>query len=102
LWLKTEAARVAHGEDLAKTTERAIESSDILITVIGKRWRIRDLESPDDYVYLELAAAFKRNIQVIPVLVEEASMPRCDEVPNDLKALAPLNPWQIGRAGSKD
>jgi hypothetical protein len=31
--------RVAHGEDLVKTIEKAIESSDIFIAVIGKTTR---------------------------------------------------------------
>jgi hypothetical protein len=45
---------------------------------------------------LELAAALKRNIRVIPVLAEGASMPRFDELPADLKALAGPNALQIG------
>jgi hypothetical protein len=80
----------AHGKDLVKTIEKAIESSDILIAVIGKRWLISDLGNLDDYVHLELAAAFKRNTRVIPVLVEGASLPLFDELPDDLKALVRL------------
>jgi hypothetical protein len=89
---------VAHGEDLVKTIEKAIESSHVLIAVIGKRWLTTNLESLDDYVRLELTGAFKRNIRVIPVLVEGASMPRYDELPDHLKALATLNAWQISDA----
>ena len=87
--------RVAHGEEFVRTIEEAIESSAILIAVIGKQWLISDLENLEDYVHLELTAAFKRNIRVIPVLVEEASMPRYDELPDDLKALAPLHALRI-------
>ena len=90
--------RMAHGEDLVKTIEKAIESTDLLIAVIGKQWAISDLENLDDHVHLELAAAFKRKIRVIPILVEGASMPRYDELPDDLKALALLNAWQISNA----
>jgi uncharacterized protein YjbJ (UPF0337 family) len=90
--------RVARGEDLVKAIEKAIESSDVLIALIGKRWLISDLESLDDHVRLALAAAFKRNIPVIPVLVAGASMPRYDELPDDLKAFAQLNARQISDA----
>jgi hypothetical protein len=41
-----ELDRVAHGEDLVKTIEKAIESSDILIVVIGKQWLVSDRKSP--------------------------------------------------------
>ena len=85
--------RVVHGEDLVKAIEKAIESSNILIAVISKRWPISDPDGLEDCVRLELAAAFKRNIRVIPVLVEGASMPRRDELPDGLKVLAALDTW---------
>jgi hypothetical protein len=91
--------RVVLGEDLVKTIEETIGSSDVLIAVIGKGWVIGCLESRDDYVRLELAVAFKRNIGVIAVLVEGASMPRFEDLPDDLKALARLNALQIGDTG---
>src|SRR5271165_1117420 len=67
--------RVVHGEDLVKTIEKIIESSDVLIAIIGKGWLISSLESPDDYVRFELATALERNIPVIVVLVDGASPP---------------------------
>jgi len=66
----------------------------VLIAVIGKRWLIsseaegsRRLDNPDDFVRLEIATALKRNIRVIPVLVDDASMPRVNDLPDDLKSL---------------
>jgi hypothetical protein len=58
--------RGVHGEDLLKTIEKTIQSSEVLIAVVGKGWLPSCLERPDDYVRLELANAFKRNIRVIP------------------------------------
>jgi hypothetical protein len=91
--------RVAHGEDLVKTIEKAIESSDFLVVIIGKQW-LSDLENLDDHVRLELAVVFKRNIRagVIPMLAEGASMPRYDELPDDLKVLALLDALQVSDA----
>jgi hypothetical protein len=82
-------------EDLVKATEKAIESSHVLIALIGKRWLSGDLLGQDDQLRLELATALKQNIRVMPVLVEEASMPQSSELPDDLKALAVLDTWQI-------
>jgi hypothetical protein len=90
--------RVAHAEDLVKAIGEAIESSDILIAVIGKRWFTCGLEHLGDQVHLELAAAFTRNILVILVLREGASKPQDNELPNALKTLPRLHAWRISVA----
>jgi trehalose/maltose transport system substrate-binding protein len=71
----------------------------VLIAVIGKRWLTssegegaRRLDNPDDFVRLEIAAALKRNIRVIPVLVDGASMPLA---PDDLKPLVRRNAVEV-------
>jgi TPR repeat protein len=82
------------GVDFVKAIEASVGSSDVLIAVIGKRWLIssnekgsRRLDDPDDFVRLEIATALKCNIQVVPVLVDGASIPRSNELPEDLKLL---------------
>jgi hypothetical protein len=82
------------GIDFVEAIEQSVGSGDVLIAVIGKRWLIsseaegsRRLDNPDDFVRLEIATALKRNIRVIPVLVDDASMPRASDLPDDLKSL---------------
>jgi hypothetical protein len=82
------------GVDFVEAIERTVGACDVLIAVIGRRWLIsseaegsRRLDYPDDFVRLEVATALKRNIRVIPVLVDDASMPGASDVPDDLKAL---------------
>jgi hypothetical protein len=53
------------------------------------------LENPDDLVRLEVATALSRNIRVIPVLVEGATMPTAEELPADLAGLARRNAIEI-------
>jgi hypothetical protein len=67
----------------------------VLVAIIGPNWlKARDgegerrLNNPNDFVRLEISAALQRNIPVIPVLVDGASPPRVDELPDDLKVLA--------------
>jgi hypothetical protein len=69
-----------------------------LIAVIGKGWLIsrdqegqRRLDNPEDFVRLEIATALKRDIQVIPVLVDGALLPHSRDLPDDLKALVHRN-----------
>ena len=75
---------------------------DVLIAVIGQRWLIsseaegsRRLDNSDDFVRLEIATALKRNIRVIPVLVDDASMPRASDLPDDLKSLVRRNAVEV-------
>jgi hypothetical protein len=74
----------------------------VLIAVIGKHWLIstdekrrRRLGNPNDFVRLEIATALKRNIRVIPVLVDGASMPPSGQLPEDLKPLALRNALNV-------
>jgi hypothetical protein len=48
----------------------------------------RRLDDPDDFVRLEIEAALKRDVRVIPILVEGARMPRSEELPQSVAALA--------------
>jgi hypothetical protein len=65
-----------------------------LLAIIGPGWLNavdekgrRKLELPRDYVRIELASALKREIPVIPLLVNAAAMPLEDDLPEDLKSL---------------
>lgn len=83
------------GVSFVEAIEKDVGSCDVLIAVIGQRWlshsdeeEKRRLDRPKDFVRREIAIALKRGIPVIPVLVEGASMPGPDQLPEDLKALA--------------
>jgi hypothetical protein len=82
------------GVDFVEAIERSVGACDVLIAVIGKRWLIssdeegrRRLDNPQDFVRLEIATALKRGIRVIPVLVDDASMPRDNDLSDDLTHL---------------
>jgi len=90
------------GVDFVEAIEQSVGSCDVLIAVIGRRWLIsseaegsRRLDNPDDFVRLEIATALKRNIRVIPVLVDDASMPRASDLPDDLKLLVRRNAVEV-------
>jgi uncharacterized membrane protein YeaQ/YmgE (transglycosylase-associated protein family) len=90
------------GLDFAEAIESAVGSSEVLVAVIGRNWlTVEDtaghkrLENPDDFVRLEIAAALKRNIRVIPLLVQGASMPGTNELPDDLAPLGRRNAFEL-------
>ena len=61
----------------------------------------RRIDNPEDFVRMEIATALKRDIRVIPVLVDGASMPRSVELPDDVKALARRNALEVSHARFK-
>ena len=83
------------GDDFVDRITAAVASCDVLLVLIGDRWLTIDdaggrrrIDDPDDFVRLEIQAALKREIRVIPVLVGGAKMPRPDELPAALAGLA--------------
>ena len=90
------------GEDFVAAIEKVIGACEALIAVIGPQWLdIRDqngnrrLDNPEDYVRLEIATALKRDILVIPVLIERATMPRKNDLPDDLVNLTRRNAIEL-------
>jgi uncharacterized membrane protein HdeD (DUF308 family) len=97
------------GLDFAEAIERAIESSEVLIAVIGKNWLTatdaagrKRLEYPDDYVRKEITTALRRNIRVIPLLVQDAPMPSPTELPEDLAPLSRRNAFELHDSSWRD
>lgn len=79
------------GQRFDKELEKALASTDIFLSVIGPRWmeifNQRQSTGERDYVREEIAAALKRGVTVIPVLIERAPVPRADAIPDDIREL---------------
>ena len=82
-----DVASVEAGQDLAETIENAVDSCAIVIVIIGQRWLSERLNNPNDMVRLEITRALRRDIPVIPVLVQGAHMPYRQGLPHDLIGL---------------
>ena len=78
------------GLDWADAIDRAVGTSDVVLALIGRTW-LHELhhreQNPPDFVRHELEAALHRDIRVIPVLVDGATMPRADDLPEELGSL---------------
>ena len=93
---------VALGRDFRQSLHESLESCDTVLALIGVNWLdIKDaagrrrLDDPDDFVRREIAVALKRNIPVTPVLLQGASMPAQERLPDDLKELAFRNGFEL-------
>lgn len=91
------------GADFVDAIDRALKSCAVLLAVIGPRWLSisdeegrRRLDQADDYTRLEIATALRRkDVRVIPVLVEGAQMPAPEQLPVDLTELARRNAVEL-------
>lgn len=103
-----DVANIEPGMDFVVAIETAISKCDVLIAVIGEQWLTasdknnnRLLDNPEDYVRLEIATALKRNIRVIPVLLDNAIMPAANDLPDDLKLLTRKQTFALSHASFK-
>lgn len=84
---------VEDGEVFNEVIQGALASSKVLLALIGRDWLTlkkgdqRRLDDANDVVRLEIATALKQGIRVIPVLVEGASLPDRDDLPDEIKNL---------------
>ena len=96
---------IPFGVDFRRYIADAVGSCDVLLVVIGDQWLNlttdkgeRRLDDPSDFVRIEIEAALKRDIPVIPVLIDDARMPQASELPESIRDMAFRNATEI-RAG---
>jgi TIR domain-containing protein len=89
---------IAPGLDFVQVLNEEVARCDVVIAVIGKNWLgatdetgERRLDNPEDFVRIEIESALAQKKRVIPVLVNDAKMPRSTELPESLKAFARCN-----------
>ncbi len=82
------------GVNFKKYLTEKVTQCEVLVAVMGAQWLQatddsgRRLENPTDFVRIELEAALKREVPIIPVFVDNSSMPRPDQLP---KAIVDLS-----------
>jgi TIR domain len=83
------------GADFVEILEGWVQQCDVLLALIGPNWlksvdprtKRRRVDSPEDFVRIEVRGALARKIPVVPVLLDAAEMPTAAELPDDIKAL---------------
>ena len=98
---------IADGEIFSEVIDRALKECDVALVIIGPNWASardesgRRLDQADDWVRTETALVLDRQIRVIPVLVGGATMPRPEDLPEDLRSLTKRQAREI-RSNSWD
>lgn len=89
------------GSDFPTVIERRLSDCRLVLALIGsdwlstrERWLLffsrRRISNPRDWVHLELATALRLGVQIIPLLIDDATMPNEQKLPHPLKRLARL------------
>jgi hypothetical protein len=93
------------GVNFIKVLRGEVAKCDVLLAVIGPHWLNarneegeRRLDSPNDFVRIEIATALQRDIPVIPILLDGARIPQTDQLPEDLQELALRNGLDVRHA----
>ena len=90
------------GEDWTKAIEAGLAGEVVVLALVGPGWTMardetgaRRLDDPTDWNRVELEQALKRSRRVIPLLIDEARMPKESELPESLKPLARSNALKL-------
>ena len=81
------------GANFVQRLTEEVARCDVVLAVIGPRWldisgeNGRRIDDPNDFVRVEIAAALRREIPVIPILLDGVRIPRADLLPEDVKPL---------------
>jgi formylglycine-generating enzyme required for sulfatase activity len=83
------------GANFRKILKDWVDQCEILLALIGPEWidardpqtGQRRLENPSDFVRIEIGEALRRDIPVVPVLLDGAALPQAHQLADDLKEL---------------
>jgi branched-chain amino acid transport system ATP-binding protein len=90
------------GHDFVEVLRAEVNRCDVLLAIIGRNWidarddeGRRRLDDPNDFVRIEIESALSMDKLVIPILVNDAQMPRADLLPESLRPLVRRNALRL-------
>ena len=89
------------GQNFAQRIREEIAASDVVLVLIGRNWLgaagdgNRRIDSERDWVHLEVRTALERDLLVVPVLIDGASMPEPENLPVSLRDLVNLQAGSV-------
>lgn len=93
------------GFDFSKVIDAEVAKCDVMLVVIGKGWidardaaGRRRLDGASDFVRLEVECALLRDIRVVPVLVDGASLSKAEDLPEGMRGLVRRQGWPLSHA----
>jgi hypothetical protein len=81
------------GMDFRDVLRVAVRNANVMLVLIGRNWLTSDregrrkLDDPNDFVRMEIEYALREDISVVPVLIDDATMPKPEQLPASLRRL---------------
>jgi len=95
---------IPKGVDFVEYLSAKVAQCETLVAVIGPQWLTvtdkdgsRRLNNPEDFVRIEIVAALKRGIPVVPVLLDGTPMPTAAQLPQDMRGFERRNGAEVHR-----
>ena len=92
---------VPPGLDFRSHVKEVVRNSNLMLVVVGPEWLATRsdgssaLDNENDPIRIELETAYQSRLQVIPILVEGAIMPRAHDLPDSIKNFSYHNAMAI-------
>jgi len=102
LELLTDVGVLPPGVDYTGALQTLVSSCDLVLAVIGKGWASREMFGEGDFIRIEIGAALRRGIPVVPVLVDGAVFSAADRLPAGLSAVFDVTSVQLKDAGDRE
>lgn len=76
------------GQDFVDVVREMLQRAFCMVVIIGPGWAAdQRIHDPDDLHREEIRTALERGIHIVPVLMNGATMPRKDDLPEDIQPL---------------
>jgi hypothetical protein len=90
---------ITPGADFRESIERALAQCDVMFVFIGVGWMDGErIFEERDFVRAEVAGALRRELTIVPILVEGAMMPEAESLPEDARQLHFKQAFRIAHA----
>jgi hypothetical protein len=91
---------IPYGADFRDHIQTVFRDAKVLVAVIGPAWlgqkdKRNRIHEKVDPVHVEIHTALRQRILVLPVLIDNATMPSSDDLPRDIRELAFRNAMRI-------
>ena len=83
------------GEQFEPLIKETIASCGVVLVLIGEKWlailKERRLQQKMDHVVAEIKTALLHRVRLLPVLLEQTSIPDADSLPDEIRGLTASN-----------
>jgi TIR domain len=86
---------ISIGRDVREAIRESIAAVDVFVVLIGSNWDVDKLARANDYVHMEILEAVRQKKPIVPVLLDDRSMPSPEALPADIADIAYRNAGRL-------